>query len=159
MKTIDNFLKQDDFIRLSKVLLDTKFPWYYNDSKSNNSDNNFQFVHIFYWEDKILSPFWNYIAPILDKLNAKKIIRVKANLTTRKNKNYKSLMHIDTKIKNSKTAVFYTNTNNGSTVFESGEIVYSKENRIALFDSDKKHCGADCTNELIRIVINFNYLD
>ena len=157
MKTIDNFLKQDDFIRLSKVLLDTKFPWYYNDSKSNNSDNNFQFVHIFYWEDKILSPFWNYIAPILDKLNAKKIIRVKANLTTRKNKNYKSLMHIDTKIKNSKTAVFYTNTNNGSTVFESGEIVYSKENRIALFDSDKKHCGADCTNELIRIVINFNY--
>ena len=72
MKTIDNFLSKKDFDNLKKIITTTTFPWYYNDSKSADGDDNFQFIHIFFWEDKILSPFWNYIAPILDQLKAKK---------------------------------------------------------------------------------------
>ena len=135
------------------------FPWYFNDSKSNENDDNFQFVHIFFWEDKILSPFWNYIAPILDNLNVKKIIRVKANLTTKKEKNFKSKMHVDTKIKDSKTAIFYCNSNNGSTIFENNVTIKSEENKLVFFNSHIKHCGSDCTDKNTRILINFNYLD
>ena len=159
MKVIKNILTDAEFKKLKEAILDPTFPWYFNSGKSTEYDNNFQFIHVFYWEDKILSPFWNYIAPILDKLKAKKIIRVKANLTTKKNENFKAKMHVDTKIKNSKTAVFYCNTNNGATLFEDGNIITSEENKIVTFESDRMHCGTDCTNKNIRIVINFNYLD
>ena len=117
-----------------------------------------KFIHVFFWEDKILSPYWNSIAPILDNLKAKKIIRVKANLTPKKNDNLKSEMHVDTNVKNSKTAVYYCNTNNGSTIFSDGKKVSSVENRIVTFESQTMHCGVDCTDKNIRVVINFNYL-
>ena len=55
------------------------------------------------------------------KLKAKKIIRVKANLSTKKDINLKSKMHIDTSIENSITSVYYINTNNGFTLFENGK--------------------------------------
>ena len=84
MKIIKNVLTEKELNKLQELMLNTTFPWYYNAGKSSVEDNNFQFVHIFFWEEKILSPFWNYIAPILDKLKVKKIIRVKANLTTKK---------------------------------------------------------------------------
>tara|TARA_B110000503_G_C7170195_1_gene423868 strand:+ start:6086 stop:6565 length:480 start_codon:yes stop_codon:yes gene_type:complete len=159
MKIIKKFLNDKQFDILQNSILSTKFPWYYNDTKSLPGDNSYQFVHIFYWNDKILSPFWNDIAPILDQLKAKKIIRIKANLTSKKEKNFRSAMHIDTKIEKSKTAVFYCNSNNGSTIFKDGTIINSEENKIVIFDSKKLHCGSDCTDSNIRIVINFNYLD
>tara|TARA_B100000787_G_C16183881_1_gene293444 strand:- start:597 stop:1076 length:480 start_codon:yes stop_codon:yes gene_type:complete len=159
MKVIKNILNDKDFKKLQEVILKQTFPWYYNNAQSEENDNNFQFVHTFYWEDKILSPFWNYIAPILNTLKVKKIIRIKANLTTKKTEKIRSNMHIDTKIKESKTAVFYCNSNNGSTIFENGEVITSEENKIVIFDSDKMHCAASCTDTNIRIVINFNYLN
>ena len=158
MKIIDNFLEKEKFDTLKKNIFSQTFPWYFNDSKSIEKDENYQFIHIFFWEDKILSPYWNSIAPILDNLKAKKIIRVKANLTPKKNDNLKSEMHIDTNVKNSKTAVYYCNTNNGSTIFLDGKKVSSVENRIVTFESQTMHCGVDCTDKNIRVVINFNYL-
>ena len=158
MKTIDNFLNDKEFQSLKNIITSPTFPWYFNDSKSEDKDKNFQFIHVFFWEDKILSPFWNYIAPILDQLKAKKIIRVKANLSTKKDINLKSKMHIDTSIENSITSVYYINTSNGFTLFENGKKSKSEENRITIFDSKIKHCGVDCTDNNIRVVINFNYL-
>lgn len=158
MKVIDDFLPNDKFETLKSNIFGQTFPWYFNNSKSHENDDNYQFVHIFFWENKILSPYWNSIAPILDSLKAKKIIRVKANLTPKKKENIKSEMHIDTEVKDSKTAVFYCNTNNGSTLFANGKDVPSKENRIVTFDSNILHCGVDCTDQNIRVVINFNYL-
>tara|TARA_B110000503_G_C6990966_1_gene347312 strand:+ start:144 stop:623 length:480 start_codon:yes stop_codon:yes gene_type:complete len=159
MKVVNNFLEKEEFSILQKNILGTTFPWYYNDIKTLPGDKSFQFVHNFFWNDTILSPSWNNIAPILNKLNAKKIIRVKANLTPKKEKFFKSIMHIDTEIKKSKTAVFYCNTNNGFTEFDDGISISSEENKIVIFDSQKLHCGGDCTDSNIRVVINFNYLD
>ena len=57
-----------------------------------------------------------------------------------------------------KTAVFYLNTNNGSTLFQNGKRVHSKSNRILIFDGHQKHCGVDCTDEGFRLVVNFNWI-
>ena len=54
-------------------------------------------------------------------LNPEKIYRIKANLTTKKETNHKSLMHIDTNQEKIKTAVYYCNTNNGCTLFQNGK--------------------------------------
>ena len=68
-------------------------------------------------------------------------------------------MHVDTSKENIKTAVYYCNTNNGSTLFQNGKKVDSKGNRIVIFDGHQKHCGVDCTDENVRVVINFNYFE
>ena len=57
------------------------------------------------------------------------------------------------------TAVFYVNTNNGYTIFESGEKVSSVENRMVIFDSNILHTGTTCTDERVRCVLNFNYYE
>ena len=157
MKVIDNFLDDFEFKKLADIILKDRFPWYFNEYKGLINDGIFQFTHVFFREGKISSNFSKIVLPVLKKLDAKSVLRVKANLTPQKKKNIKSAMHIDTGIENSKTAVFYCNTNNGSTLFQNGKKVFSKENRIVIFDGHQKHCGIDCTDQKIRVVINFNY--
>ena len=55
------------------------------------------------------------------------------------------------------TAILYVNSNNGYTLFEDGTKVESVENRIVLFDSNLRHTGTTCTEEKVRIVVNFNF--
>ena len=55
------------------------------------------------------------------------------------------------------TAVYYINTNNGWTEFENGDKVESVANRIVIFDSNTMHTGTTCTDEKVRVLINFNY--
>ena len=127
MKVIDNFLDEFEFNKLANIILKDRFPWYYNDYKSEINDGNYQFTHVFFREGKISSDFSKIVLPVLKKLDAKSVIRVKANLTPQKEKNIKSTMHIDTGIENSKTAILYCNTNNGSTLFQNGKKVFSKD--------------------------------
>ena len=71
-------------------------------------------------------------------------------------------MHVDTTILSGekfKTGVFYLNSNNGSTLFKNGKRIYSKENRMLIFDGHQKHCGVDCTDNDYRIVINYNWTE
>jgi len=49
------------------------------------------------------------------------------------------------------------NTNNGYTKFEDGTKIESVANRMVFFSSNMKHTGTSCTDEKIRVVINFNY--
>jgi len=51
----------------------------------------------------------------------------------------------------------YVNTNNGYTKFEDGTKVESVANRLVTFPANMKHKGTSCTDEKIRVVINFNY--
>ena len=61
------------------------------------------------------------------------------------------------KLKQWTTSIYYVNTNNGYTKFETGEIVESVENRMVTFPSNIRHTGSSCSDEKIRVVINFNY--
>jgi len=160
MRIIDNFIDPKNFIELVKVILEANFPWYFVNGKSKLQDGNFQFTHLFVDDGgKITSKYFKILMPILKKINPEKIYRIKANLSTKKEINKKSLMHTDTNLENIKTAVFYCNTNNGSTLFQNGKKVLSKANRIVIFDGHQKHCGIDCTDENIRTVININYFE
>ncbi|WP_415303394.1 hypothetical protein [Candidatus Pelagibacter sp. Uisw_090] len=160
MKIIDNFIDPNAFIVLAKVILEAKFPWYFVNGKSELHDGDFQFTHLFVDDGgKIVSKYFKILMPIIRKINPEKIYRIKANLTTKKDSNKKSLMHTDTNIENIKTAVFYCNTNNGSTLFQNGKKISAIANRIVIFDGHQKHCGVDCTDESIRTVININYFE
>ena len=49
--------------------------------------------------------------------------------------------------------------NDGYTRFEDGTKIESVANRVAVFESNLKHCGTTCTNTKSRVVINLNYFD
>ena len=85
------------------------------------------------------------------------MLRVKANLRPRTSFPHKANWHTDIDI-DSLTAIYYMNSNNGYTEFESGEIVNTIENRIVIFNSNLNHRGVSCTDQKRRIVLNINYV-
>ena len=89
-------------------------------------------------------------------------MRVKINLQTITPEIIKRTFHSDMAgiLGNNpyKTAIFYFNTNNGYTEFETGEIVESIANRIVIFDGRIKHRGTTCTDQKTRVVLNINYI-
>ena len=156
MKITDNFLEKSEFENINKTFHLSNFPWYFMPFKVHEGDDNYQFYHLFLAKGKVLSEHFDILHPVLKKLGVKEIIRIKANLTLKQKEHIKSDMHVD--FKDCKTAIFYLNTNNGYTLFDKGDKIHSRENRIVEFDSNLKHCAVDHTDSKYRIVINFNYL-
>ena len=153
----NNFLDKADFNYLKNKFLDNSFPYYYNDFKVNENDGGNQFTHIFFKEGIINSDYFGLLNPILEKLNVKTIYRIKLNMTTKENKIESYSFHTDTDIK-CNTAVFYFNTNNGKTLFESGEEVNSIQNTLVKFPSTLRHAGTTHTDTKYRLVLNLNYI-
>ena len=158
IEVIDNFLEEDVFKEIEKILMGDKFPWFFNDFKNDDNDiNNFQFTHtVVRGNGNIESKFIQYMKPFFDKLNIKKIFRIKINLTTRTEKLFNHLYHTDVSFQ-CLTAIFYVNSNNGKTVFKNGKKIDSVANRMVIFNSNLEHAATSHTDEKTRVVINFNY--
>lgn len=165
----DNFLTDNQFNNLQNTLMSAQFPWHYSDYKVGgydannkttefNNKNIFSFVHNFYHNFSWQSPYAESLQVLLNALHPISLIRIKANLTTITNTPIVYEYHRDTPhLKKFKTAIFYVNTNNGRTIFASGQEVESVANRLIIFDSDNLHTGTSCTDESRRVLINFNY--
>ena len=160
---IDNFLDKKTFDGIKKLIESQGFPWFLCDRVSSNEkkgNNNYYFFHQFY--DKLqgvaqpTSRNFNDILPILNKLEVKSLIRVKANLYPYVGAQIEHGFHTD-KTFSHKGAIFSINSNNGDTLLEDGTKIESVENRILLFDPSTKHTSATCTDSVGRINININY--
>lgn len=156
MEVIDNFLDFSEFLLIKDTLISNNFPWFFNDCKVDFGDDHFQFTHFLYRSNTPTSDLCNILNPVFKKLNVKSLIRIKCNLVTRSEKIIEYDMHQDQNF-DCKTSILYVNKNNGYTKFESGEIINSVENRIVTFPTLTNHTGTSCTDEKIRVVINFNY--
>ena len=161
MRIIDNFLKEDDFIRIQSLMLSDEFTWNFSivDERSYDIDD-YHFSHVFNPEDN----FFGLTIPFIDKIqehsDVRKIIKIKANLQPRTNKNIIQSFHTDFPIDwKNKTAVYYLNTCNGYTLFADETKVESIANRFVMFDGHLEHTGVTCTDEPARFVINFNWYD
>ena len=158
-KVIDNYLNQEDFLRIKNTLESWDFPWYYqkniNDSHSEK-DLNCYFTHYLFNQENGQSPFYNIIKPILDKLDIKALIRIKCNIYPRTEKIKINKPHIDFDFEH-KGAIFYINTNDGGTIIEGNKKIDSIENRILFFNPHILHSSTNTSNSKARININFNY--
>lgn len=156
-KVIDNFLPKENFEKLKNLLLSNTISWYYEESMTYNDECFFN--HCFYNNSQPKSDFYfEYIVPILKKLNCLSIIQVRANLLLKKEKQYFSKFHVDNSFK-CKTAIFYINTCNGYTILDKKlkTKIKCEENKMLIFDSNIFHCAASQIDDKKRIVINFNY--
>lgn len=161
----DNFLEENNYKNIKYWLEDSsEFPWFYNPSMAyfedrNNEDiNNYMFVHNFYSNYSIRSDFYHIVTPIIEKINPVSIIRIKANLNPHTESTYMSDFHVDYDHESIHTALYYVNTNNGSTIFKNGEEVGCKENRLIIFPCKMEHRANNTTNKRVKIAINFNFI-
>ena len=99
VKVVDNILSQEEFKKLTDVMLGSEFPWYFLPDKVHSGDGNFQMCHNFILSGKPVSQFLTILDPFIKKLNMKKVIRIKANKTFKKTSNVESDMHTDVKRK------------------------------------------------------------
>ena len=167
IKIKDNFLDQKDFEEIQTLIFGRDFSWKYGESidYQDEEGDKFQFAHLFYGARCPTSNHLVVLNPIFDKIQPTAIWRIKANLLTRTPEIVENSLHIDNaelshseeKLHQWTTSIFYMNTNNGYTKFEDGTIIESIENRMIIFPSAMKHTGTSCTDERVRIVINFNY--
>ena len=161
MEVFDNFLPEEQFNIIASTMMSANFPWYYANSVVSKDllcreHYNYQFGHSFYYNYGFKSENTSIIIPILEKLNPVAILRIKGILLPRTETNIEHGFHQDNQ-HNSKVAIYYVNTNNGYTKFAEGGIIESVANRLVLFNSKDYHTGATCTDEKIRVAINFNY--
>ena len=185
MKVIDDFVPENIWPKIRDEVMTphSAFPWHFvpntvQDYLLNvNSLDAYQFVHTPYTvmtsEDNPSIPqgaatpaferrSFELFRPILEnpKLNCKVLIKLKLNLNPRRSKIMEHGFHVDNDLSRAKTAVFYFNDNDGYTIFEkTGEKVYSKENRIVIFDNNLRHTGTTCTNTNRRVVMNINFYE
>ena len=159
MHVIKNFLKEEEFKKIKDTMLSNEFPWYFIDSVVEPKDGHYQFIHHFY-KDCAPAKSCYLLNPLVNLLEPVSIVRIKANLTTNSNKIIEHGYHTDYNnfsSPNLKTAIFYINNNNGYTKFETGEVIQSEENKLVVFDADKRHTGTNCSDKKCRVVINLNF--
>ena len=159
-KIIDNFLDKDSFKQIKETILGEDFQWFLCNSvaKENQKEkhNSFYFVHLIYRNNTVNSSLFKLMSPLLDKLNAKALIRIKANLYPNQNKFITHNSHKDYPYEH-KGAILYVNNNNGYTVLNNKVKIESIENRVLLFNPSKSHSSTTCTDEKYRVNINFNF--
>jgi len=160
----DDFLDQEEFIKLQTIIMGRAFYWSYNDTIDyEGQKDKFMFNHMFYTDGSPCSPFCQNLNPTINKLDLLALTRIKANLFTRTSTIVENEFHVDiTDISEEKQkqwtiSIFYMNTNNGYSEFEDGTKVESVANRMVTFPANVKHTGTSCTDEKTRVMINFNY--
>lgn len=170
-QVIDNFLPTNEFSQLQELMMGRDFPWYFIDiinyewsEKEKDDVRSFQFVHLLL--GKSYESYSSHTQFILDlfkeRLNADMFIRIKANLNVNSPVLETYDWHTDYYAEwseQSKSAVFYVNSNDGYTEFEDGTKVESVANRIAIFPTLKSHRATNCTNSKSRVVLNFNFFE
>lgn len=153
----DGFLPTNIFDSIAEVLYSNEFPWYRNDGSANRYDGTTLFSHVLYNDGKPNSAYFNLLDPILKGLNSCSLVRAKINLNTQSSEIIPSGYHVDFPYPGLKTAVYYINTCDGYTEFETGDKTESVANRMLVFDSNMRHRGTSTSNNPIRIVMNINY--
>ena len=172
IEIIDNFLSPEDFENIRYHISDNPdMLWSYRSEilpreiiECDHTENH-MYAFTFCMNGKTSDNF-DILHPLLQKLNCNAISRAKANTTWARKNNIKIGWHTDIPIEHAiehkaKTAIYYLNTNNGSTVIrnENNEeiCVDCIENRVVIFDSWLYHTGVTCTDTKRKLLINVNY--
>lgn len=165
-RTISNFLDQELFNNIKSTIVNNEdFAWYKRSHMVDDKDSGY-FTHSFYNDNKINSHhFETLIVPILNKLEARALIQIRANLTISSlYDNEVTSFHCDyDNIKTkSKTAILYLNTCDSGTDFKIDNKIKSikaEENKIVIFNNDIQHRGRTSKDTKFRYILNFNYFN
>ena len=156
LQVVDNFLPEDQFKIIQNNLFHPRFSWAF--VPRAHSGERSQLVHEF-WNpvEGNISEYKQLIIPFINRLKPAAILRCKANLQPQNEQIIEDPLHLDFDNISATTSIFYVNTSNGYTHFEDGSKIESIANRLITFPTQTMHGGACCTDQVARVVINFNY--
>jgi hypothetical protein len=159
-KIIDDAVCVEDFSAIKDLLLGANFPWFFQSAVAEYNQENlseFYYVHTFFNADtKIASYHFKEVMPLFKNLEMVSLLRMKANMYPNIGKEIINQPHVDFPFEHV-GAVFYINSNNGFTILDDGTKIESKENRLLLFRPSELHQSTHCTDQKVRVNINFNY--
>lgn len=174
MQIVDNVFPETVFKRISDYFIGEFTDVNYKlcnsiiqtgSQQREESLDTYQFVHSVISDGQIKSPeSLDVLGPLLAYIRPLMIQRIKVNITPRTNSCIETGMHSDIapqlypKDCVIKSCIFYLNSTDGYTSFDTGEKVTSVENRLLTFDSAKLHSGNTCTNKNYRAVVNCVYV-
>ena len=126
-EVIDNVLDDKDFNEIKSFLISPHFPWNFCSIVSSSSEvhddtlklpenASYYFTHVF-WEKFEREPECQIFAKLLDRMDCKAIIRIKANCYPSTHTIIHHNNHQDYPFPH-KGAIFYLNTNNGLTILD-----------------------------------------
>lgn len=163
IEIIDNAIDTTTFDLIVSTVKSSFFSWYYKTESTQKGDKmsdiadshyGYQFTHMFYFNQVPMSEhFQTLMVPVLEKLNCFSLVRMSANFMPPMQERNLQGFHTDSPTL-CKSAILYLNTNNGKTVFKSGEEIESVANRLVVFDSDLEHSGMTTTDLCGRYVLN-----
>ena len=166
-EVVDNFLDEEYFDSLVTLFTDKEksgnimMPWYFNSSIVYDKvveNKLFYMYHVFYEENVPMSSHYESLFPLLEKLEVKALIRIKANLYPNTEILHEHPMHFDYPFSHS-SALLSLNTCDGYTKLKDGTKIDSIANRILLIDPSEEHCSTTTTNDFARFNININYIN
>jgi len=169
----DNVLTEEELRELQNAMLldstqnNKTIPWHISNMYGNIQEATamceekeaFFWTHTFHDRQRVESQYFDILHPLLNKINPKALVRIRANCNTITDRVIEHGHHTDVaEWVNCTTSIFYLNTNNGYTKFkEDGSIVNSVANRLCSFPSSTRHTSTTATDVTQRVVINFNY--
>jgi len=166
-RVIDNFLPEEEFTAVRDSLTSPTFPWAYHPGVDEclsedeiNDLRKYQFVYCFnVWGQWQGNP--QVIYPVLNKLKPLSVLYVKLNLQVYSPEYMVNKLHADLSCAQNPehmTAVYYINTCNGKTIFDTGEEINSVANRVLIFPGNRLHTGTSVTDSKTRYVLNVNFI-
>jgi hypothetical protein len=157
---IENFMPEQYCSELAELLGGLDFPWFnYNIMVNPYFESEFPFfAHMVYFDNQPNSQYFSAFKPLVEKLEARALLRIRANNFPRHHKIVEHGYHDDYEDPEVKTAVYYPNTNNGSTILENGVKVDSVANRLLLMNTAIKHTSTSHTDAKYRYSVIINFL-
>lgn len=173
-EVVDSFLDEKIFNHVSETMLNWNFPWYLNSFDSeetaiaagayfNPGDAGLQFSSVIYYQG-IKNEIFHSLRPILEELEVKELLDIRARLMTKTSEIMSFQYHTDhdpeAMPEGATTAVLYLNDNNGYTYFKQDPDTHivSKANRVLIFDNYETHAGTTCSDAKLRALLNFNFI-
>lgn len=176
MKKLTNFAPVELTNQLEEVLSNHTFPWFWRPStvygvkEYNHHSNDFQFIHMVFYEGQPQSELFNYVRPLLFEfekatgLIIKDVYKIKANLLPKQDLDavgLKESIHtdLDKSDKNYISIVYYVIDSDGDTVIydDNGDIALQAspvKGSAVYFPSHMKHRGTPPALNKRRIVLN-----
>ena len=164
MKVIDNFLPNDVFANIYKVIIEDNLNWaFVNHVAFENEEQklwNYFYSHMAYDDDRPWSSLYDMVFPFVEQVNkidlVRSIMRIKVNAYPHTPELKLHQKHTDFDFAH-KGAILYLNTCDGYTGCQ-GEKVYSVANRVLLHDPSIPHYSTTTTTDQRRVIINLNYI-
>lgn len=145
-----NFLHQKDFLNLEKLIFNNKFNYY---PKFLTSFCIFH--HLLYLNGKPTSPYTHFIK-LIKKGIPGQIINAYIHMVPKTNEKIRYSFNDNTSIKDTFSAIYYLNNNNGVLdIYDYGE-VKPEENKLCIYDTNFEAKNFTCTDNKIKCYV---YLD